>query len=93
MGLVDMVKAETRVKTAVNSLMSEREIEHGLVVDNTMDIEEQDESASWPKNENKGGPVNTKFPESALAMLSSGKAKDHTRSQQLLCSVQTGFTI
>ncbi|UED70703.1 putative phage tail protein [Brevibacillus sp. HD3.3A] len=79
MGMVDMVKAETRVKTAINSL-SEREIEHGLPVDATLDIETRRKRILAKKRE-QGGPVNTKDFESALAMFVNGKAKiipDHS---------------
>lgn len=73
MSLVDMVKKESRVKTAVNSL-GIREVEHGLPVDQAMDIETRRNRILAKKRE-QGGPVNTQDFESALGMFVGGKAK------------------
>ncbi|WP_340701677.1 putative phage tail protein [Brevibacillus borstelensis] len=66
-GMVDMVRSETRVKTAVNSLGT-RELEHGLPVEPLLDIETRRKRILAKKRE-QGGIVNTEEFESSLGLL------------------------
>lgn len=77
--LVEMVKSESRIKTAVRSL-GDREIEHGLPVDIALDVEIRRKRILAKKRE-QGGPVNTQDFEAALALFVGGTAKiipDHS---------------
>jgi len=79
MGMTDMVKSESRVKTALNSLGA-RELEHGLPVDQMLDPETRRKRILAKKRE-QGGPVNTQDFEAALALFVGGTAKiipDHS---------------
>ncbi|MGF9909495.1 putative phage tail protein [Brevibacillus porteri] len=67
MSLVDMVKEESRVKTALNSLGT-REVEYGLPVDQSLDIETRRKRILAKKRE-QGGPVNTDEFEASLGLL------------------------